>query len=614
METNNNLKMHFVFLMQLLELVLVVILTIASFMIAGRLTYNTWFPFGAYYGLIFFTLATAVEIMLLAHYKYFHFLDMSFSGVMGKAAGVVLLLNYILIIMLYFTGSVRMSVYYFIVAAAVQVVSLVWIKTLSTILKRNALKGKISLIIGNPKDKDDLLRVLKGQSINRLTFVPENHECVKTCIDKADNIYLMTPVANEFKREIIAYCEIKNKRLLIVPEIHEIAMRDSEMTQIGDVPLFTIEGFRLSEAQAIVKRMIDIVLAVVGILLTTPILFIAAFFIKLEDGGPVFFTQVRSGLKQKQFEMMKLRSMVVDAEKHTGAVLAAENDPRITRVGRIIRATRIDEIPQFFNVLEGSMSIVGPRPERPVFVEAFIKEFPEYVHRYEVKPGITGLAQVMSNYATSVENKLKFDLVYIKRYSPGFDFNILLKTIKVVFTKEQSAGVKAEEPGSDNVVDIEEMVDYIDKKSFNKTFNMKKAMFMFVSCAAVVAMSILFRYTSLVVAAAEAIAYENQYVTQTRDGFYIIEDYQVPAAVVEDRGFLTLSFESASNMDIHLTKRLQGVYILITKIPPEDIIQIDEFSKDGLTLNEISRIKSILEAHCNEKELELFKSFIDALD
>lgn len=614
MNKKSKLRIHFVFLIQLLEFVLVVAFTIASFMIAGKLIYNNWFPFGVYYGLLFFALATSVEVMLLAHYKYFHFLDMSFSGVMGKATGVVLLLNYILIIMLYFTGAARMSVYYFVVAAAVQEISLMWIKTFSAMLKRNALKNKVSLIVGDSQEKDNLLRVLKSQSINKLTFVPENDGCVKTCIDKADNIYLMTPTTNEFKREIIAYCEVKNKRLLIVPEIHEIAMRDSEMTQIGDVPLFTVEGFSLSEAQRIVKRIIDVILAIIGIVLTFPILISAALFIKLEDGGPVFYRQQRSGFKQKAFNMIKLRSMVVDAEKYTGAVLAAENDPRITRIGRIIRAARIDEIPQFFNVLQGSMSIVGPRPERPVFVEEFIKEFPEYVHRYEVKPGITGLAQVMSNYATSAENKLKFDLVYIKRYSPGFDLKILLKTVKVIFTKEQSAGVKTEEGNKDKVVAIEDIADLMDKRSVKKTYNLKKAVLTFASCAVIVAVSMLFRFTSVMVTAVEAISYETQNIVQTTDGFYMIEDYQIPAAALEDEDFMSFNFKTGASVDIPLEKKLKAVYILVTKIPSEDLMRIDELSRQGLTLSEINTIKRIMETHCSDKELQQFVDLIEEIN
>jgi lipopolysaccharide/colanic/teichoic acid biosynthesis glycosyltransferase len=137
--------------------------------------------------------------------------------------------------------------------------------------------------------------------------------------------------------------------------------------------------------------------------------------------------------------------MVVDAERDTGAVLAKENDFRITKIGWFLRAFRIDELPQFFNVLAGSMSVVGPRPERPIFVEEFQKRYPDYHYRFSVKPGITGLAQVKGKYSTTVENKLKFDLMYLVNYSILLDLKIILETVKVVLNWEQAKGIKEEQ-------------------------------------------------------------------------------------------------------------------------------------------------------------------------
>ena len=189
----------------------------------------------------------------------------------------------------------------------------------------------------------------------------------------------------------------------------------------------------------------DIVLAITGIVLTIPLFFFAAIAIKHENNGPIFFRQVRTGLNGRLFKIIKFRSMVVDAERDTGAVLAKENDLRITKVGSFIRAFRIDELPQFFNVLMGSMSLVGPRPERPVFAEEFQVLYPDYHYRFAVKPGITGLAQVKGNYSTTVENKLKFDLMYLINYSILLDFKIILETIKVVLNWEQAMGVSDEQ-------------------------------------------------------------------------------------------------------------------------------------------------------------------------
>ncbi len=176
---------------------------------------------------------------------------------------------------------------------------------------------------------------------------------------------------------------------------------------------------------------------------------LVAITIKADSPGPVFFRQRRVGEKEKEFTIYKFRTMCVDAEKQTGPVLASVNDPRITRVGRFIRATRIDELPQLANVLIGNMSIVGPRPERLFFVEMLKKELPEYIHRSNVKPGITGMAQVYGKYNTTPYSKLVYDLIYIQNFSIVSDIALMLKTVRVLLSKSQTEGVgkeKLDEP------------------------------------------------------------------------------------------------------------------------------------------------------------------------
>jgi len=167
--------------------------------------------------------------------------------------------------------------------------------------------------------------------------------------------------------------------------------------------------------------------------------------IKLDDKGPVFYKQERITENNKIFKLYKFRTMKVDAEEETGPTLALKDDPRITRVGKILRSTRLDELPQLVNVLKGEMSIVGPRPERPHFAEKFSEEIEDFKYRVLVKAGITGLAQVLGKYTTSPENKAKFDLLYIKNYSLLLDIRIMLNTIKVFFEKESSMGVQEDE-------------------------------------------------------------------------------------------------------------------------------------------------------------------------
>ncbi|MDR1774334.1 MAG: sugar transferase [Clostridioides sp.] len=183
------------------------------------------------------------------------------------------------------------------------------------------------------------------------------------------------------------------------------------------------------------QRILDIVLSLVGLIIGLPIIFIFGILIKIEDKGPVLYKQERLGKGGKSFYIYKLRSMRMDAEKY-GARWASKDDPRITKIGKFIRKTRIDEIPQLFNILIGNMGIIGPRPERPNFTMQFNKEIPGFVNRLAVKPGLTGWAQVNGGYDITPEEKLKEDIYYIKHRSFLLDVNILLRTVKVVFTGE----------------------------------------------------------------------------------------------------------------------------------------------------------------------------------
>lgn len=185
----------------------------------------------------------------------------------------------------------------------------------------------------------------------------------------------------------------------------------------------------------IYHRVLDIMIGIVGLVISIPILIIFGIMIKKEDGGPIFYKQDRLGKDGKVIFIYKLRSMRVDAEKN-GAVWAEKNDPRITKVGRFIRKTRIDEIPQFLNILKGEMSIIGPRPERPTLTMEFNEKIPGFINRLVVKPGLTGYAQVNGGYDISPEDKIKDDLYYIRNRSLFLDLGILLKTVKVVLTGE----------------------------------------------------------------------------------------------------------------------------------------------------------------------------------
>jgi len=184
-----------------------------------------------------------------------------------------------------------------------------------------------------------------------------------------------------------------------------------------------------------------------------------AIAIKLEDGGPVFFKQKRLTRYGREFDILKFRSMIVDAEKYAGAVLATDNDPRITKVGRVIRATRLDEIPQILNILKGDMSIVGPRPERKVIADEYCKDIPEFDYRLKVRGGLTGYAQIYGKYNTSAYDKLRLDLMYIENYSLLLDIKLIILTLRIIFSKESTEGIDKQQ---ENQRKIEELLGKID--------------------------------------------------------------------------------------------------------------------------------------------------------
>jgi len=195
------------------------------------------------------------------------------------------------------------------------------------------------------------------------------------------------------------------------------------------------DGFRRSKWNDFLKRVLDLVAGFVGLVVSLPLMVLVALIVRLDSKGPIIYRQIRTGRMGKCFEVLKFRSMRIDAEQINGAQWATENDPRITRVGGFLRKYRLDELPQFFNVIRGEMSFVGPRPERPCFVEELRKTIPYYDERHSVRPGITGWAQVQYRYGSTVEDdirKLEYDLFYLKHLSLPFDLAIIFQTIRIV--------------------------------------------------------------------------------------------------------------------------------------------------------------------------------------
>jgi len=284
---------------------------------------------------------------------------------------------------------------------------------------------------------------LSSYHVDEAVYVEENLETLYGMIDGYDAV-LINDVPPRRRNKILKYCYNHNKEVYIVPKISDIVIRGAEDFTLLDTPIITIKTYGLTMSQRIVKRAFDILLSVIALIPASVIILIVAIAIKIEDHGPVFFVQKRVTRDGRIFGLLKLRSMVVGADKH-GVNPTVDNDARITKVGRFIRPTRIDELPQLFNILSGKMSIVGPRPERVEHVRRYSEAIPEFVFREKVKAGLTGYAQIYGRYNTTAYDKIRLDLTYIQNYSLILDIKLIIRTLRVLFQKESTEGFEEEQ-------------------------------------------------------------------------------------------------------------------------------------------------------------------------
>jgi len=263
-------------------------------------------------------------------------------------------------------------------------------------------------------------------------------------VDVAFDAVLINDIPSGERNTLLKQCYAQDKRVYFVPKISDILVKQAEYLTLIETPLCLNRNLGISLSQRFLKRTFDLVFSVLALTLTSPIFAAVAIAIKLDDGGPVFFKQERRTIGGKPFEIIKFRSMIVNAENTGRAQLATEADSRITRVGRVLRKARIDELPQLINILKGDMSVVGPRPERGELIEHYSKKIAEFSFRTKMKGGLTGYAQVYGKYNTTALDKLKLDLVYITNYSLLLDFQIIFQTFKVLFQVESTEGFESE--------------------------------------------------------------------------------------------------------------------------------------------------------------------------
>lgn len=301
------------------------------------------------------------------------------------------------------------------------------------------------MVVGSIESCNKAIKNFESSKNNRhviKTMVVDNYfENIKNNMNKVSIVYLADQIQEDEKLKIYEILIKNNKKLFLNTSFENLVLVNPNIMSIEDESIIEASDFTISPEDDIVKRLIDVITASVILILSSPILIITSLIIKTTSKGPIFYKQVRITKHQSEFNILKFRTMTVTAEDSSGPVLATANDSRVTKVGKYLRSLRIDELPQLFNVLKGDMALVGPRPERPFFVEQFKEQNSYYYLRHNVRAGITGYAQVYGKYATDYNSKLNFDLVYIKKYSFVLDLKIMLQTIKTLFDKVSAQGV-----------------------------------------------------------------------------------------------------------------------------------------------------------------------------
>lgn len=271
----------------------------------------------------------------------------------------------------------------------------------------------------------------------------ENPDNIYTVIQEIDGNEVVFAVGIDaaLRDKIVNFCIKEGIQCYVAPHVNDIVMAGAEYMQMFNTPIMRVHQASPSPEYLFIKRAFDIVGSLIGIIIASPFMIITALAIKVYDGGPVLYKQVRLTQERRKFVMLKFRSMCPDAEKDGIARLAGACDGRITPVGRVIRAIRFDEFPQLFNILRGDMTIVGPRPERPEIAEQYEDVMPEFGLRLQVKAGLTGYAQVYGKYNTEPKDKLQMDLMYINNMSLIMDMRLIFATVKILFLPESTEGV-----------------------------------------------------------------------------------------------------------------------------------------------------------------------------
>ncbi len=303
------------------------------------------------------------------------------------------------------------------------------------------------LIVHGERPIDDIIAKFESRrdkyKIAKCINIAEGMEAIKREVIGDYGAVVLWDISATDRNLLLKYCYSRSIRVYTMPKISDVLIKGADQLHLFDTPLYMTREYALKVEQRMAKRAVDLICSVLLLIIASPFMLITAILIKAYDGGPVLYKQIRCTQDRKEFYILKFRSMKVDAEKDGVARLAAKNDSRITPVGKFIRMTRIDELPQLINILKGDMSFIGPRPERPEIIDQYMEEMPEFSFRMKVKAGLAGYAQVYGKYNTTPYDKLKLDLTYIEQYSFWLDLKLMLLTLKILIKPESTEGVSS---------------------------------------------------------------------------------------------------------------------------------------------------------------------------
>ena len=408
-----------------------------------------FYPYSLYYfwgNILVQVLYMASLYMMSRIYNGFNFGNAGLQEIAVSWALCLVVAN----VFMYFVLSLRVEellpVLGFVIILAVQTgIVMPMIILTNKVYYRQNPAHKAAIIYGNAEKLDEYCSIVTMQrqkfSVDHVVSQDADTGRLLDIVDRAESVFFLN-VDEKQQDWLFEYCYLHNKHTYVIPTFSYILLNTANTLWMSNTPVFSLKKPEPDMGTQFIKRLIDITLSLLGIILTSLIMLVVWAAVRLYDNHPAIYKQVRVTRDGKKFTLYKFRSMSPDAEDDGVPRLSAINDERITPIGRFIRRTRLDELPQLFNVLSGSMSIVGPRPERPEIAKQYEEKYPNFAFRTKVKAGITGFAQIYGRYNTAPEEKLFLDIMYIETFSILEDIKLMLQTLKVIFQGSSTEGIE----------------------------------------------------------------------------------------------------------------------------------------------------------------------------